>query len=247
MASRNGINDRKFEYNVTSGEITDLIPISIEAINRLTDTTLATVWQPNTRYVFPTSAATCDIVSTDAQDSAAGTGVRTVLINGLDANYEPLSETITLNGLTPVTTVNSYFRIQEVVAKSAGTGLNAAGTIDLSQGANLLARILPDENITKQGIFTVPAGMSIILEEVYYSGGKNDEFEFTLYAYNSDELIPINITTQFGFQNASPLSFKYLKRFGEKVDIELTAIKTGASGAARIAVHMDFVLDIRTP
>ena len=39
-------------------------------------------------YQTPTSAQALEILSSDANDAAAGTGARTVIVEGLDANWE---------------------------------------------------------------------------------------------------------------------------------------------------------------
>lgn len=46
------------------------------------------------------SATSLEIVSDSAADAAAGTGARTVSIDGLNANYSRVSQTVTLNGTT---------------------------------------------------------------------------------------------------------------------------------------------------
>ena len=92
-------------------------------------TTEKTIWAGPGIYVYPTAAVQMTISSSDVDDTAAGAGLQQVLINGLDANYNEISETIILNGQTPVTTVNSYFRIQ-------GTGMigTAAGASEFNEG-----------------------------------------------------------------------------------------------------------------
>ena len=63
-------------------------------------------------YPYLAAASLLQVSSGSANDTAAGTGARTVTIVGLDANYNVISETLTMNGVTPVQTVNSYFHEQ---------------------------------------------------------------------------------------------------------------------------------------
>ena len=61
------------------------------------------------------------------EDGGAGgdTGALTIEIFGLDANYNPISEVVILDGLTFVTTTKSYLRIFRGIIRSAGsTGWN---------------------------------------------------------------------------------------------------------------------------
>lgn len=50
------------------------------------------------------------VVSNNANDTAAGTGIRKILISYLDANLDRYSEELTLNGTTPVLTTRTNIR-----------------------------------------------------------------------------------------------------------------------------------------
>lgn len=86
-----------------------------------------------TTYVEQTTNAQRSIVSSSALDTAAGTGARSVRITFLDQNGTgPFTETVTLNGTTPVNTSNSnicFIESMEVVTVGS-TGVNA-GIISL--------------------------------------------------------------------------------------------------------------------
>ena len=75
-----------------------------------TSTVPEEIWNGGGLRYYPSTAAALNVVSTNANDTAAGTGARTVRVTGLDANWNEISEIVTLNGLTPVQTVNSYLR-----------------------------------------------------------------------------------------------------------------------------------------
>ena len=59
----------------------------------------------STIHVTP---AVVSMASTNANDTSAGTGLRTVLLSGLDSNGNAQTETISLNGTTAVASVNTY-------------------------------------------------------------------------------------------------------------------------------------------
>lgn len=86
-----------------------------------------------TAYTEPTTAAQRSIASSNANDTAAGTGARTVQITYFDnTGAGPLTEIVTLNGLTPVNTTNTNIRfIEKMEVLTAGTGGANAGTITL--------------------------------------------------------------------------------------------------------------------
>lgn len=86
-----------------------------------------------TPYTEPASAAQRSVGSSSASDSAAGTGARSVRITYFDnTGLGPLSETVVLNGTTPVNTVATNIRFIEslevITVGSVGTNV---GTISL--------------------------------------------------------------------------------------------------------------------
>lgn len=86
-----------------------------------------------TTYVEQTINAQRSIVSTSANDSAAGTGARQVRITYLDATAAgPFTEILTLNGLTAVNTVNTNICfIERIDVISVGSNGSNVGTLNL--------------------------------------------------------------------------------------------------------------------
>ena len=58
-----------------------------------------TIWEQGGVYTYLTVASTVYVSGADAQDSAAGTGARTVTVQGLDANYNAIEATKALKTL----------------------------------------------------------------------------------------------------------------------------------------------------
>lgn len=120
------------------------------------------IWEGGGLYAgFPTgSAETVDVYSSSTADTAAGTGMRTILLNGLDANYEPQTETITLNGTTHVTSANTWTRINRCPGQSAGSGATNAGIITVAHTtttSNVFAKLQPGTGQTQISAYTIPA------------------------------------------------------------------------------------------
>jgi hypothetical protein len=119
---------------------TDQTPILVTASSNsdftfgdVTLTAIALAVVRRTAYTEQTSNAQRSIVSASASDAAAGTGARTVRITYYTATFTgPFTETLTLNGTTPVNTVASnicYIESMEVL--TVGSGLTNAGIISL--------------------------------------------------------------------------------------------------------------------
>jgi hypothetical protein len=119
------------------------------------------VWDGGGDYPWPTVAQIHDIVSTDADDDfvgASGNGARTVEIFGLDANYDQISETVTMNGQLDVPTTRSYLRINRMVVRTAGDTGSNEGTITATgqTDATVTSQITIGNNQTLQAIYTIP-------------------------------------------------------------------------------------------
>lgn len=100
------------------------------------DVTLAVIAQAVIRrnaYIEQTTNAQRSLVSTSALDTAAGTGARTVRITYYTATFTgPFTETVTLNGVTPVNTVSSTIcYIEKIDVMTAGSTGSNAGVINL--------------------------------------------------------------------------------------------------------------------
>lgn len=112
-----------------------------------------------------------DFSSSSVADAAAGTGARTVRIYGLDFAGNPLTENVTLNGQTKVTSAKSFWRVFGAKVLTAGTGRVNAGDIYFVKvgtgGAHTggvptltsgVLKMLVGENSASSGMYTAPRG-----------------------------------------------------------------------------------------
>jgi hypothetical protein len=153
-----------FELQVSRGQIQGHSVVTIAGYNSDVDT----AWEmitPIGDLAYAAAALQMTVSSSSANDTSAGTGARTVLIAGLDANYAAITETVTLNGQTAVTTTNSFLRINSMLVTTAGTGLANAGTIYIGSGtvtsgvpATIYNVIAAGFNNATSSQYTVPAG-----------------------------------------------------------------------------------------
>lgn len=122
------------------------------------------------------TAQTISVVSNDANDTAGGSGARTIKVFGLDANWALQSENVALNGLTPVALNNQFIRVNRIRVLTAGTfGSANVGTINASVGGTIVATVLPLMGSTQMAMYTVPAGYTGLLQQIdayaFKSGG----------------------------------------------------------------------------
>lgn len=141
------------------------------------------LWEgPTGVYVFPTVGQQMKFVSSSANDTLAGTGIQKIHIHYLDSNYAVHTETVNMNGTTPVSTVaTDIFRINAMHAYQVGSGGVAAGNISLTNtGATVTyAYLTAGMNWARQAIYTVPAGVTGYITHWQASSGSASGNHFT--------------------------------------------------------------------
>ena len=114
------------------------------------------IWSPGGTRADPAAAGAVTIVSSSANDAAAGTGIRTISLLYIDTNFLEATATITLNGTTTVTPGITAYRIQRMTTLTTGTGLVAAGNITCSIGGVLQSEIPANFAQSRQTHFFMP-------------------------------------------------------------------------------------------
>lgn len=138
---------------------------------------------------FLSVATSLKITSSDAADTSAGTGARTVQVQGLDENWDLASETVTLNGQTTVYTANTYLRIFRMKCMSWGDDGENQGTVYAGNGtvtdgvpANKYAAVTALENQTLMSIWTVPRGYTARLHNCRVTGDSSKTIKIWMRA-----------------------------------------------------------------
>ena len=168
-----------FGLQVSRGQIQGHSTVIVFGYNPDVDTSEETVWPDGGTIPHPTSASVLKISSSSADDASAGTGARTVYIEGLDGNYAVVSETVTLNGQTAVNTTNSYLYVNSFYVVTVGSGGANAGNINAGTGtvtsgvpAVLYDIIATGYNNRTTGHYCVPAGYTGYMTNGLFSAGQ---------------------------------------------------------------------------
>ena len=180
--------------------------------NSVVTTEYRTPWEVASDYTFPTAATVVSLVS-----SAADTA--TVLVQGLDNNWNAIQESVVLTGTTPITTTASFLRINNAVVISG----NPTGDVTLSINGGVAAKILAGTGKTQGAYYSVPANHCFFLHRIDAfatdSNGGKAAF-FRNFVGNNVTGVNFRVAeTQF-FENMNiqrQLPFKY----DEKQDIKL--------------------------
>lgn len=121
------------------------------------------IWPVTGNLNFPATAAATELLSSSANDSAAGTGARTIRVLGLDTNYNEIQEDAILSGTTPVALSNQYIRINTVFTLTSGSGGINAGDITVRQvtGSVIMSVAPALYGQSRSSLYTVPAGFTL--------------------------------------------------------------------------------------
>jgi len=100
-----------------------------------------------------------ETVSSDANDTSAGSGCQIAVVEGLDTDFKLQQETFIMNGTTPVVGKKLFTRIFTCAVLTAGSGLKNAGNIDTTNagGGTVFGRMLAGTNVIQAAFFTTPA------------------------------------------------------------------------------------------
>ena len=165
--SRIGTTD--FLIEVARGNVAGASTRGVVTKNESVGTSFEDLWGGTaSEMIYPTASETWEIVSSSANDSAAGTGARTVLVNSLDINFVPQSQTVTMNGTTPVVLTGTHYRPDQIIALTAGSlGVNDGDiTLRVSGGGNERNVMRVGAGASEDGHITVPAGQTYHILQV---------------------------------------------------------------------------------
>lgn len=175
--------EKDYYTEVNRGNVPGVSMVGVVGQDDTVGTSFADVWMGVGSLVYPTADESWEVVSDNANDTAAGTGARTVTIIALDDTYAQLATvTVSLNGTTPVALPNgaTYFRKNLFVVATAGTvgpdGL-ATGNITLRVASAGATRglIQAGNNGSFCSHYTVPLGKSALWIQSSIFSPKNED------------------------------------------------------------------------
>lgn len=145
-----------------------------------------TMTNPNkNEFDFSAPAGNISIVSNSVEDNSSGSGASSLEIIGLDENFFNISETINLNGTTPVISNLNWLRINSAQVTSLGnasSGLTSnIGEINITRGLNSLATILSNRGIAYLGMYTTPQNCRLYISSLNFTGYSNDEYRIQIF------------------------------------------------------------------
>lgn len=203
----------------------------------------------------PASARILSIASTSANDTAAGTGMRSVLIVGLDEDFNSQNEIITMNGQTEVDTVNQYLRVNEIIIRDVGSTNINEGIIYVSDDTDTFVAGVPQnrvydimgagEGLSKTGLYTVPGNQKVIMQRIIINTDADTNKPGIIKLYRTTKTSGFSseiVSETFYLSGAQQADVDTVRIFAPKEEVRITAQKSGATDIA-VAVKIHTILE----
>jgi len=224
-----------FELQLARGQIPGHSFVHrIARVPLMSNNQTGTVWDINDT-IYPWSAwDTAGTVTVSRAD--AGDAGKNVIIFGLDADYNPVSTTITLTNATGNTSATVFSRIDLV--RMNGTSVNV-GQINVLKGATTVARIIAGVGQSLKGTYTVPAGFTAYVTQGVMTIRSGADATGTFYYRLPGDRFVVGHTfevasSEYSYAFTCPLALP------EKTDIDVRA--TVRTNNALVTAAYDIVL-----
>ena len=218
--------DTQFDLNVAAGITTQIANVhKFGAVLTSNNGDYDTVWTERGEYTFPTSASVVNIISSSStDDDSANTGAETIVIQGLDGDYNEVEETLSTDGTNSVTGSQSFLRVHRAFVAS---GVTNVGDIDIRHGTTVVCQIAADMGQSQVAYYTIPAGKSGYLRSFAATMKKNQENSIRLFQRPFGGVF--RVASELNLYNSNMhTTFSIPIYFTEKTDLEVRTY-TGAN------------------
>lgn len=169
--------------------------------------------------IYPWSAWSSGGTLSCYSSSASDTGTLTIV--GLNSTtWQTQTETITLNGTTPVVTTKTYIRINHAEYNNSGTNV---GEIHLDRNGTTVGHIAAGTGLAQGAQYTIPAGYTGYMMQGTANIGKGNDgtgyFKYRPYGSSFK-----NAMTFLLYQSTFDYTFSVPLALPEKTDIDVTMI-----------------------
>ena len=228
-----------FELQVVRNQVLDHKSVFKFGYNPDVDGTEETVWDVGGIYAYPSSAVVMTI-TTDAGTAADDNGVK-VIVEGLDSDYNEVSQEVTLAGAGTATTTQTFFR----VFRSYVSGSQApTGNLNITNGGTTYARITVGENQTLMAMWTIPAGYTGFLDHVNIATGTTNANQYITAQIVQRQLggvFRVMMKQTLGSGGVADFLIRYPISVPEKTDVEVRAVSSGSNNLISANFSMVYI------
>lgn len=213
------LRTQDFNLAVAQGKVPGVTGLSISGYRLSTNTAFLPAWEDGA-YVYFTTAQVVRVWSESASDTNVS-----VLINGLDANYEQQTETVVLtNGTIGVLTAKQFLRINSISLTRVpqNAGIIHAGSSDKTITLAYIGTVNGGSaGRSQMTVYTVPAGYTFYLTQSNWYINSTQPASYRSWTQTPTGLINIILTFPILDQYNS---IKVVPRpYPEKTDIQWQA------------------------
>lgn len=191
-----------------------------------------TVWSGSNIYTYIATAGTAVVTSSNTSDDNGGT----VLVQGLDADYNEVEETLTIGGAAGSVLFHRVHRASLITATTADTN---SGDITVTVDTKSVAIIPAGYGQTLMALYTIPKGKTGFLFQIDVGNSRQTEIEAKIVIRNGASGVwntKSFITTREGF---SEKNFHIPLTIPQKHDIEL---RVKGSATSQVSGGFELVL-----
>lgn len=211
------------------------------------------IWSEGGNYPYQQSASILSVSSNNANDSDTLDGARSVVIEGLDSNFDELSETLLLSGTTVNTTTNSFIRVNRAYVSGVGLydGSNI-GVIKGGVGGDVQFALAAGLGQTQIAHYCVPNNHTAYLTriEINVDGSKSAEVRLMQRPRADDVSAPFGparlVSRWVGVIGERTLIFDSYAAFSEKTDLFVVAQGSDVGGT-EIEANFDLIVVENSP
>lgn len=226
-----------FGLGVAKGQFADISHVhKFGAVPAMSQNQTGTIWDVNdTLYPFSafTTAGTLSVPAVDASDD----GISLTIV-GLDENYAPQTETVSVSSTAATPTTNSFIRVFR-----AYTGSTNVANINIQKGGTTVARVSAGKAQTLMAIYTVPAGYTAYLLKGTATVQDGADATGNMYIrYFGESSFRVGHSFEVSGNGGQYVyDFGVAIKIPEKSDIDVRA--TVRSNNARVTAAFDLILD----
>jgi len=225
--------DEPFGLHVKRGYVQGHEHVHKFGFNTSVTTSATLVWNGGGDYTYPNSAAVLGVVGTSTTDNSQ------ITIQGVDGDYNELSNVVTLNGTTTVTTSGTFLRAYRAFVSDDN---EPAGDVTIRHSGDTVAIVSEGEGQTLMATYTVPAGYTAYLYQLVFGGATETGNKFQTIRLRIKEPGGV-FRTQAKYTTAAQTFEEVMEfplKFTEKTDIEITA--QASSGTQQASAMFDLLL-----
>lgn len=131
------------------------------------------IWDAKINYVPLRTPVALELVSSSANDSAAGSGAQLVVVTALDSIFNEVTIPVVPNGTTPVPMYGMYLDVNAAICPRTGAGRVNSGNITIREVGTGIVHgfILSGKGNQRAAKFTVPRGHQFAIHNFYINAG----------------------------------------------------------------------------